>query len=166
MGFYRTVTSLGVLIGINLAVSVFNLPVTNDLLLGNHLVEAAAALTLVSLLIDLKVINGDTSKKYFKIGILAFLAGAIFVSATFSSLFVWDNFLSITMAWFKIAPQIIFLIGIPSLWIADKLSHKGKVAGFNNVGTRGLINAFIVSSFYSMIAIYILYKYNLLYLPI
>ena len=66
MGYYRTWASFAVLIGINLAASLFHLSVETDLVLANHIVEAAMALAIVTFLVDLRMINGETQKNYFR----------------------------------------------------------------------------------------------------
>lgn len=164
MRFYRTFASLSVLFGINIAVRLFNIPVDTNLILGNHIVEAAAALTVVSLLVDLRILNNDINTKYFKIGLITFFAGIIMVAASFSSLFVWSGFVDIVAGWFKIAPQIIFLIGVPALYLADKLSQKNLLFGMNNVGKRGIINLVIITTAMTIGVIYLLNKYNILML--
>ena len=164
MGFYRTFASLAVLLGINIAVRLFNIPVDVNLILGNHIVEAAAALTVVSLLVDLNILNSDIKTKYFKMGLIAFFAGIIMVAASFSSLFVWRGFVDIVAGWFKIAPQIIFLIGVPALYLADKLSQKNKLFGMDNVGKRGLLNLGLIVTAMTIGIIWLLYKYNILML--
>jgi len=162
MGYTRTYMSLAVLIGINIAVRVLNINVSQNLLIGNHLVEAAFAMTLVSLLIDLRVINSDIRTNYLKVGLIALFGGVIMVSASFSSLFMWGEFVEITAVWFKIAPFIIFGIGVPSLYFADKLSQKNKIFGFENVGKRGIINIVIIGIIYSILALHLMIKYNIL----
>lgn len=164
MRFYRTFASLSVLLGINIAVRLFNIPVDTNLILGNHIVEAAAALTVVSLLVDLRILNNDIHTKYFKIGLIAFFAGIIMVAASFSSLFVWNGFIDIVAGWFKIAPQIIFLIGLPSMYLADKLAQKQKLLGLNNVGKRGILNLMVLATSFAVGMIWFLYKYNVLML--
>lgn len=164
MGWYRTVNSIAILLGINLAVRLFNIPVTGNLLLGNHLVEAAAAFGIVSLGIDVGVIHNETKRKYLKVGLFAFFGGILFVAASFSSLFVFSEFMDITQAWFRIAPQVIFLIGIPTLYLADKLSERHKILGFENTGKRGLFNIFLVGVAWAVLIIYILNKYGWLML--
>jgi hypothetical protein len=164
MGFYRTFAALSVLLGINIAVRLFNIPVDTNLILGNHIVEAAAALTVVSLLVDLRILNSEIQTKYFKIGLIAFFAGIIMVAASFSSLFVWNGFVDIVAGWFKIAPQIIFLIGVPALYIADKLAQKNKLFGMDNVGKRGVLNLVLICTAFTVAVIWTLYKYNILML--
>ncbi|GAG80097.1 unnamed protein product, partial [marine sediment metagenome] len=88
MGFYRSWSAFAVLIGINLAASLFHLSVETDLILANHLVEAAMALMIVTFLVDLKMLNGEQQKNYLKIGLIALFAGGLMVLATFSSLFI------------------------------------------------------------------------------
>jgi len=160
--YYRTWSAFAVLIGINLAASLFKLSVGTDLILANHLVEAAMALAIVTFLVDLKMLNGDSQKNYLKIGLIAFFAGGLMVLATFSSLFIPSTYTPIISAWLRTAPQIIFLIGIPSIYFADRLSQKNLFLKMNNVGVRGIINIIAVSMAYSVFMIYILNKYGFL----
>jgi len=164
MGFYRTYAAVSVLLGINIAVRLFNIPIGENLIWGNHFVESAAALSLVTFLSDLRIIDSQTHKTYLKIGLIAFFGGIFMVLASFSTLFVPSNFIPIVGAWFRIAPQIIGLIGIPCLYIADKLSQRNKILGFENVGKRGLLNVVIIATAYSVLVIYFLNKYGLLVL--
>lgn len=164
VGFYRSWSALAVLIGINLAASLFNLSVETDLILANHLVEAGMALAIVTFLVDLRMINGEYQKNYLKIGLIALLAGGLMVLATFSSLFLPSTYTPIIGAWFSTAPQIIFLIGLPSIYFADKLSQKNRFLGMDNVGKKGIINIIIVSIAYSVFMIYALNKYGFLVL--
>ncbi len=163
VNFYRTVNSLGLLLGVNIAARIFSLPVEN-LMLSNHLVEAMMVFAAVSILIDLRIINSDVQKNYIKIGLITFFLGIIFVSASFSSLFVLDSFMEITKAWFLIAPQLIILISLPALYVADKLTYKQKIFGILNTGKRGLLNIFVLATAYSTLMIYILFKYGWLML--
>ncbi len=162
MGYYRTWMSVSLLIGVNLAVRIFNIPVDGDLILGNHLVESLAALSIVVFLSDLRIISNGDNKNYLKIGLIAFFAGIVMVLASFSSLFVPSAFFPIVSSWFRIAPITIGIIGIPSLYFADKLAQKNKILGFENVGKRGLINIVIIGVAFSIFMIYMLNKYNLL----
>ena len=160
--FYRVVNGLGLLLGVNIAARIFHLPVEN-LLYSNHLVEAIMAFTAVSLLIDLRIINSDIQKKYIKIGLITFFLGIAFVSASFSSLFVFSNFLEITKAWFRLSPLII-LASVFSLYLADKLTYKPTFLGMPNTGKRGLLNIFIFATLYAIGMIYLLNKYGFLVL--
>lgn len=162
--YYRTVSSIGVILGINIIARLLSLPVESDYILGNHLVESAAAFAIITLLIDLKIIGNEIQGKYLRIGLLSFFIGIIYIALSFSSLFVFSGFITIVAAWFRIAPQVIFLVGIPTLYFANKLSQKNKFLGMDNVGKKGLINIFIISTLYTMLAIYLLNKYNFLVL--
>ena len=160
--FYRSWSALSVIIGINLAVSLFDVEVASDLILGNHLIEASAALAIIVFLVDLKMLNGEQQKNYLKIGIIALFAGGLMVLATFSSLFIPSTYTPIIGAWLATAPQIIFLIGIPSIYFADRLSQKNLFLKMSNVGVRGIINIIVVSIVYSVFMIYFLNKFGFL----
>lgn len=153
--------SISLLVGINLAVRLFNIPVDGNLILGNHLVESIAALSIIVFLSDLRIINND-HKNYLKIGLIAFFAGIIMVLASFSSLFVPSTFIPIISSWFRIAPLTIGLIGLPSLYLADKLAQKNKLFGIDNVGKKGIINIIIIGVTFSVLMIYFLNKYGIL----
>ncbi len=162
MGFYKTISMLGVILGVNIAVWLLNIPIANDLLVGNHLIEASTALAITTLLIDLRLLNGEIKNNYFKIGLIAFGVGTIWAVAGFSSLFIMGNAIEVITEWIKIAPIMIACVGLPSLYIADKLSQKNKIFGMENTGNRGRLNILAISTGYTILALWALMKWGIL----
>ena len=156
--YYRTWSSLGLLVGTNIIARILNIDIMSNLLFGNHLVESLMFFSFISLLIDIGLLKQSVNKDYFKIFLIALFGGVIFINISFSSLFSLDSFVAITSSWFDVAPIMIGLVGIPSLYFATKLSQRETFLGIK----RSLFNVFMVSLVYSALMIYLLIKYNIL----
>ena len=158
--YYRTTASIAALIAINLAVRIFNLSLGDNLIMGNHLVDSVMVIGLISLLSDLKVIK--TNHNYLRIGIIALIFGAVWEILSFSALFFGSTSSFILSEWIRIAPVMIFAIGIPVLYIADKVSRERLIFGMNSIGRNGIIFNMVFCGAYTLFAMFVLTKYGLL----
>jgi len=164
MGFYRTSGAVAALLAMNILVWVIGVPIENNYVFGNHITESIMIIGLLGLLLDFGILNlnNGEGKKYLKIGIIAFLFGAVFQILSFASLMYGVRTSHVLGEWFKIAPFTIFLIGIPILYISDKLSYKRKILGNSLVGYRGIITNMVFCFSYSFVVAFLLFKYGYL----
>jgi len=165
MALYRTWGMLGSLIGINIVARLLNFQMENFVLL-NHIGESILFLGILALLFDLKVlkINGRTGKNlkgYLKIGILALIFGIFWEVMSFSALFFGSTSALIVSEWLRVAPIVIFLVGLPVLWISDMVSRERLIYGMNSIGWKGLVFNFVFCMGYTIIAMFLLIKYGL-----
>ena len=160
MGLYRTFASIGALLGLNIAVKLFNVSFIENLVSGNLLAESIVIVGVIGLLSDLNILKADD--KYLKLGIITLVFGAIWEILSFSSLFVSESRTFIFSEWIKIAPISIALIGIPILWIADKVKREKLILGFDSTKKAGLFMVMLFSGAYTVGAVYILNSVGLI----
>lgn len=161
MAMYRVIGAIGALIGLNLSVKILNLPLEENFILGNHLGEAIMIIGIIGLLADLNLLQ-KYKDNFFVLGFIALIAGTVWEVLSFSSLFIQTNLIQITTEWFKIAPIVIFTIGVPCLYISKQVSREKLIFGFDSTNSKGLIFNFIFCAGYTIIAMYILLKLGLL----
>ena len=163
MSKYLTYSSIGALIGINLSARLLNLPLEGNFLIGNMLGEAAAFLAITTLLVDLNFPKiRDYRNNFIMLGIIAILFGVIYELLTLSSLFLVSNITPIVIAWFSIAPVIIFGVGIPCLYIGKRVMREKLIFGFDSTNSKGIFFTLLFCIGYTIAAIYFLIKLGFL----
>ncbi len=163
VAIYKTIGALAALLGVNIAAKLL-FPTVSDNFVGAGLIaDSIMVLGLFAFLTDLNVIktngNGYKSLKgYLKIGILALIFGTIWEVLSFSSLLFGQSSVFIITEWIRIAPLVIGLIGLPVLWISDRVSRERLIWGINSTKWRGLIFNFVFCLGYTVIALILLVK--------
>jgi len=160
MALYRTIGALAALLGANIAAKILFPSIAINFVGFNHIADSIMVLGLLAFLTDLNILktNGKTLKKYFKIGVLALVLGAVWEILSFSSLFFGSTSIFIVSEWIKIAPLIIGLVGLPVLWISDRVSRERLIFGMKSTGLKGLAFNFIFCLSYTIIAMILLVK--------
>lgn len=156
--FYRTIGAIGALVGVNIAVRLLNIPIESNFVFGNHIGEAVMVVGLLALLTDLNIIK--TKNGYLFLGLIALVFGAIWEVLSFSTLFIETGRQVVIAEWLKIGPIIIFLIGVPVLYISDRISRERIIWGFVSSGRQGLMINFIFCLGYATLALYLLIKWG------
>ncbi len=158
MALYRTIGALAALLGVNIAVRIL-FPAVSDNFVGFNMVsDSIMVLGLLAFLTDLNILktNGKTLKGYLKIGVLALVFGTLWEVLSFSSLFFGKSSVFIISEWIRIAPLVIGLIGLPVLWISDRVSRERLIFGINSIKWRGLIFNFMFCLGYTIVALILL----------
>ena len=164
MSLYRSCGAIGALVGLNIAVKIFNLPVEN-LIFSNHIAESIMIVGLLGLLVDLRIIKKtslDEFSDYIRLGINALIIGVLWEILSFSSLFFKTNSQTILSEWLKIAPLTIFLIGMPVLYISKRVSREKLIFGIDSTNSKGLVFVFIFTMAYTIFMIYLLNNLGLI----
>lgn len=164
MGFYRTIGAIGALVGMNILVGIMKIPIETNYVFGNHITESLMIIGLLGLLLDLRVLNltNGVHKQYLKLGLIAFIFGGFFEILSFASLMYKTTTLHILTEWIRIAPFTIALIGLPVLYISDRMSYRRQFLGKSSVGIKGLFFNFLVCVVYTILIGYFLFKFGIL----
>ena len=160
MAIYKTIGVLAALIGANIAAKILFSSVDGNFVGFNMISDAIMVLGLLAFLTDLNIlkVNGKSFKGYLKIGIFALLAGTVWEILSFSSLFFGSASKFIVSEWIRIAPLVVGLIGLPILWISDRVSRERLIFGINSTKWRGLIFNFVFCLGYTIVALIFLVK--------
>jgi hypothetical protein len=141
-GFYRTLGALSALISMNLLVWFIGIPIETNYIFGNMAAESLLVVGLIGLLLDLgflRNINSGTAMKYLKLGLIALIFGAVLQLFLFSSFFIVETRMAVWNVWWATSPFTIFLIGLPVLYISDRMSYKRRLLNIQTTGWRGLL---------------------------
>jgi len=158
---YRTWGGIGALVGANIGAKILGLDIGKNFVFGNHIGEAVAIIFLIGLLTDLNLFNHKIKYNYILLAMFAFGFGAIWEILSFTALFSGGKF--ILDEWFIVAPAIIIGIGMPVLYISDRISRERKIFGFDTTGRNGLLVNAIVCMVYSAIALVVLVNFGILH---
>ena len=160
MAIYKTIGVLAALLGANIAAKILFSSVDGNFVGFNMVSDAIVVLGLLAFLTDLNIlkVNGKTLKGYLKIGILALVAGTLWEVLSFSSLFFGKASTFIISEWIRIAPLVIGLIGLPILWISDRVSRERLIFRINSTKWRGLIFNFVFCLGYTIGILILLVK--------
>ena len=155
---------LGGVISINILVWFLAIPISDNFVFGNHLVESLLILNLLAFLTDLNILklNNGFGRQYIKIGLIAFFSGIAFQILSFASLMYGVQSSHVVLEWLRIAPITIIALGIPVLWISDKISHQRQLFGYSTIGIKGLIANFLICFAYTFFVGYLLFSYGYL----
>lgn len=159
---YRTWGSIGALIGVNIAIAVLGLDLNGNFLTGNNIAEAVMMLGIIGLLADLNLLTNKTENNFFKLGVIAFVAGFFLEILLFSSLLIKGNILMIFNDWIRISPVTIFLVGVPALYIAKAVAKERLIWGFDSTGKNGLIFVVLFTMLYAIVAMWALINFGVL----
>ncbi len=162
MALYRVWGAVGALLGLNIAVRLFNIPVEGNFILGNHMGEAIMLIGIIGLLADLKLFPAKYRDNLLALGIIALITGTIWEVLSFGSLFIKSNSTQIIREWIKVAPLMIFAIGLPCLYISKRVSREKLIFGIDSTNAKGLIFNVSFCIIYTIIAIFLLNNWNLI----
>ena len=163
VAIYRTIGAVAALIGLNIAAKILFPSVSDNFVGAGLIADSILVLGLVAFLTDLNILktngkDGKSMKGYLKIGIIALVAGILWEVLSFSSLLFGDSSVFIITEWIRIAPLVIGLIGLPVLFISDKVSKERLIFGINSTKWRGLIFNTIFCIGYTIVALILLAK--------
>jgi hypothetical protein len=164
-GFYRTTGMIAALVSMNIVVWIMDLSIHTDYLFGNHITESIMVMGILGILLDLnfkyltKLYDG-TFVNYLKLGVIALLFGAVLELFLFAGLMFPVTRFDILTTWFRIAPYTIFLIGLPVLWISDKMKYKKRLFELNTENGQGIIMNMILCFIWTFVMGSILIYFN------
>ncbi len=163
VSFYRSIGAIAALFGANIAAKILFPEVSSNFVGAGLIIDSILVIGLIALLTDLNVLktngkDGKSIKGYLKIGIIALLVGILWEVLSFSALFFGEASTFIISEWIRIAPLIIGIVGLPILWISDRVSRERLIFGINSTKWRGLIFNFVFCLGYTIIALILLVK--------
>ena len=163
MALYRTIGALAALLGVNIAARILFPSISDNFVGAGLIADSIMVIGLLAFLTDLNILkingkDGKSLKGYLKIGILALIFGTIWEILSFSSLFFGKSSVFIISEWIRIAPLVVGLIGLPVLWISDRVSRERLIWGINSTKWRGLIFNFVFCLGYTIVALILLVK--------
>ncbi len=163
MAIYKTIGALAALLGVNIAARILFPSISDNFVGAGLIADSIMVIGLLAFLTDLNILkingkDGKSLKGYLKIGILALIFGTIWEILSFSSLFFGKSSMFIISEWIRIAPLVVGLIGLPVLWISDRVSRERLIWGINSTKWRGLIFNFVFCLGYTIVALILLVK--------
>ncbi len=163
-GFYRTTGAIAALVAMNILVWFMKIPIETNYLIGNHLTESLMVIGLIGVLLDLnfgylqKISGNRDVMSYLKLGFIALIFGAVLELFLFAGLMFAITRMEIITSWFLIAPYTIFLIGLPVLWISDRMRYRRRLIGITTENGKGVLTNMILCFIWTFIVGYILFS--------
>jgi hypothetical protein len=151
---YSFMAFLGALVGINIAIPLFDLS-NMSYVASNHLPEAISLLLVGSLLLTfLPRLNA------LYLPIITYIAGFAWEAMTFSSLFVLNELTYVLKNWAVYGAISLTFIGFPVLLLARHVRKEKKIWGIKTTNSSGLIFMFLISLITTIVIIFALVQMN------